>query len=323
MSLKRVLREPLLHFVVLGAVLFVAYRLVATPGRSDRREEITITQGQIDSLVSGFSKAWRRPPTPEELRGLVRDYVQEEVYCREAKALGLDQDDTIIRRRLRQKMEFISEDLAARGEPTEEDLAKFLQAHPNSFREDARFTFRQVFLDPEKHGADLSRDAAQILTQLNVKGAAADLSSVGDPFLLDQEFSATTSVDIAKQFGPRFLEKLQASEPGRWQGPIPSGFGMHLVLVTAWTDGRLPALAEVRDAVRREAQPLCALGAKTVRADCARAADESGSRWDPIRWCHLYGPRAGHYHTDRRSPCCPIHLPRCAVTPRDDASTPA
>jgi len=252
LSPTRVLREPLLHFIVLGAALFVAYSLVATPDRSERRGEITVTQGQIDNLVSGFSKAWRRPPTPEELRGLIRDHVQEEVYCREAMALGLDKDDTIIRRRLRQKMEFISEDLAARGEPTDVELASFLRLHPESFREPSQFTFRQIFLDPEKHGANLARDAAQIIDQLNRAGAAADTTTFGDPFLLDSEFSAATSVDISKQFGPRFLQSLQSIEPGRWQGPIPSGFGVHLVLVTTRVEGGMPALAEIRDVVRRE-----------------------------------------------------------------------
>jgi len=250
--MKRVLHEPLVHFLVLGAVLFVAYRLVSTPGRSEGRGEITVTQGQIDNLISGFSKAWRREPTPDELAGLIRDHVQEEVYCREAIALGLDKDDTIIRRRLRQKMEFISEDLAAQGEPSEAELAGFLRTHSDSFRSEPRFTFRQVFLDPEKHGANLARDAAQILSQLNRAHSGADAAAAGDPFLLDSEFTSMTSGDMTRQFGPRFLTRLQALEPGRWQGPVESGFGVHLVLVTERIEGRMPALAEVRDAVRRE-----------------------------------------------------------------------
>lgn len=252
LSIKRVLHEPLVHFLVLGMLLFVAYRLVSPPGSSEARGEIIVTQGQIDNLISGFSKAWRRAPTPDELAGLIRDHVQEEIYCREAMALGLDKDDTVIRRRLRQKMEFISEDLAADREPSDAELAAFLTTHPDSFRSEPRFTFRQVFLDPEKHGVMLAHDAAQILSQLNGAGSDADPAAAGDPFLLDSAFTSITSGDIARQFGPRFLARVKDLEPGRWQGPVESGFGMHLVLVTERVDGRMPALAEVRDAVRRE-----------------------------------------------------------------------
>ena len=166
-------REPLVHFLLLGAVLFIAYGLVSKPGPTDGPGKITVTQGQIENLVSGFAKAWQRPPTSEELAGLVRDLVREEVYCREAMTLGLDKDDTVIRRRLRQKMEFISDDIAAMPEPTDADLNAYLQAHKARFRSEQTFTFTQVYLDPEKHGENLARDIAALLARLNRTGGQA------------------------------------------------------------------------------------------------------------------------------------------------------
>jgi len=250
--MKQFFKEPLLHFLLLGSVLFVAYSVMQKPGRSDMPGEIVVTQGQIEHLAAGFAKTWQRPPSPEELAGLVRDRVREEIYYREAMAMGLDKDDTIIRRRLRQKMEFISNDIAARSEPTDADLNAYLQAHPDAFRIEPRFTFNQVYLNPQKHGEHLARDAAQLLAQLNRAGDKADFAARGDAFLLAHQFTDLTTSEVAKQFGETFAVKLRELAPGQWQGPVESGYGVHLVFVSERTDVRLPALGEVRDTVRRE-----------------------------------------------------------------------
>lgn len=250
--MKRILREPLVHFLLLGAVLFIAYGLVSKPGSSDRPGKIIVTQGQIDQLASGFAKTWQRPPTTEELAGLVRDLVREEVYCREAMAMGLDKDDSVIRRRLRQKLEFISDDVAAIREPTDADLNAYLQSHPDRFRVEQRFTFSQVYLDPAKHGENLARDIAELLVQLNRAGGQANALALGDSFLMEHTFTATPTSEIAKEFGEKFAAKLGELSPGTWQGPVESGYGAHLVFVSERTEGRVPALAEVRDDVRRE-----------------------------------------------------------------------
>ncbi len=251
-TMKQILREPLMHFLLLGAGLFIAYGLMAKPGSSDGPGEIIVTRGQIEHLVDGFTKAWQRLPTPEELAGLVQDRVREEVYCREAMAMGLDKDDTIIRRRPRQKLEFISDDIAAMAEPTDADLNAYFQKHPGTFRVPQLFTFSQVYLNPEKHGENLTRDTAQLLAQLNQAGGKAGISALGDPFLLERQFAAVPGSEVAKQFGEKFAAKLSGLAPGQWQGPVESGYGVHLVLVSERTEGRLPALAEVRAAVRHE-----------------------------------------------------------------------
>jgi len=250
--MKNLLREPLLHFLLLGAGLFIAYGLVSKPGSSDAAGKIVVTVGQVENLAAGFARTWQRPPTDKEMAGLVRDRVREEVYYREAIALGLDKDDTVIRRRLRQKMEFVSDDIAAQAEPTDADLSAYLQAHADTFRVEQRFTFRQVYLNPGKHRANLAGDVAQLLAQLKQSGDKADVSALGDAFLLGYDFTALSVGEIAKLFGETFPAKLRGLRPGQWQGPVESGYGVHLVKVSERSEGRLPALADVRDVVRRE-----------------------------------------------------------------------
>jgi hypothetical protein len=249
--MKRLIREPFLHFLLLGVLIFIAHRFLSKRV-DDWPRRIVITQGQITSIIVGFSRTWQRPPTREELEGLIRDRVREEVYYREALAMGLDRDDTIIRRRLQQKLEFVTDDIAAVAEPTDVQLTEYLKTHAESFRADRRLTFSQVYLDPSKHGDHLGQDADQLLVQLRRQGRDVDLSSLGDAFLLERRFEATPNTEIAKQFGEKFAAKLADVPIGQWFGPVESGYGMHLVFVEERTEGRLPELAEVRDAVHRE-----------------------------------------------------------------------
>jgi hypothetical protein len=169
---RKLLREPLLHFLVLGALFFAGYEWMnhgePEPGR------IVVTQGRIDNLKASFSRVCQQPPTPSETDGLIRDYIREEVLAREAKTLGLDLDDTVIRRRLRQKMEFIATDLALPVEPTEAELEGFLATHPDLFRVEPRFTVRQIYLNPGQRGDALQRDIVRLLAELNRPGAKAD-----------------------------------------------------------------------------------------------------------------------------------------------------
>jgi len=249
--LKKLAREPLVHFLVLGALLFAVYGLLnrnsePVPG------QIVVSQGQLASMMESFTRTRQRPPTREEWEGLVRARVREEVYYREALALGLDKDDLIIRRRLQQKMEFVSDDIASQAQPTDAELNAYLQAHPDKFRLEQQFTFRQLYLNPEKHGPNLARDAAQLLAMLNKAGGDTRFAVKGDPFVLDHNFTALPPSEISRQFGEAFVTKLGGLQPGHWQGPIESSFGLHLVFISERTESRLPALAEVRDAVRRE-----------------------------------------------------------------------
>jgi hypothetical protein len=250
--MKRILGEPLLHFLLLGAGVFLAYGLLSKPGNGSAPGKIVVTVGQVEHLAAGFARTWQRPPTDAELKGLIDDWVREEIATREAMALGLDRDDTVIRRRLRQKFEFVSDDIAAQTEPTDADLNAYLQAHAESFRVEPRFTFSQVYFDPAKHGAHLARDVAHVLAQLKQAHGKADISALGDSFLLEPTLQSMPTGEIGKQFGEEFASKLGGLSTGQWQGPVESGYGTHLILVSERTEGHLPELAEARDVVRRE-----------------------------------------------------------------------
>ena len=247
----KLLREPLLHFLLLGASIFAVHGLVSEHS-AGRPGEIVVTQGKVENLVIGFTRTWQRPPSEQELQGLVRDYVREEAAYRKALALGLDRDDSIVRRRLRQKLEFISDSLVSQKEPTDADLQTYLTSHPEQFKTQSVFTFSQVYLSPQLHRDHLRRDVARTFAQLQRTGSQVDLTSVGDPFVLEQYFKKIPADEIKKMFGDQFEAGLEAIEPGQWNGPVQSGYGLHLVFVSERTEAHLPVLADVRDEVRRE-----------------------------------------------------------------------
>jgi len=249
--MKKLLSEPLGHFLLLGAAIFLAYSLVSK-GASDTPGKIVITQGQLASMVEVFALTWQRQPTSDEVKGLVRDRVREELYYREAIARGLEKDDTVIRRRLRQKLEFLTDDVGARAQPTDDELNAYLRTHPDKFRTEQKFTFRQLYLDPKKHGENIARDAAQLLAKLNQTAADTDIAAMGDPFLLEYSFITVPTSEVAKQFGEKFTTILGRLSLGRWQGPVESSYGVHLVAVSERTNSSTPTLADVREAVRRE-----------------------------------------------------------------------
>jgi len=251
--MKRLLREPLLHFLVIGAGLFLLYGLL-NRGQSDAPREIVISEARVEALAGNFATVWMRPPTAVELKGLIDDYVAEEVYYREAVAMGLDQDDTVIRRRLRQKMEFISEDVAAATEPTEAQLQAYLEQHADKFALPATLTFQQVYLSPERRREAVRADAEKLLAELQAGRGPADPTEAGDATLLPATMEAASPQVIVNTFGEEFARQIDEAAVGQWSGPIESGFGLHLVKVSERVAGSAPSLAEIRPIVLREWQ---------------------------------------------------------------------
>ncbi|MGH9369209.1 MAG: peptidyl-prolyl cis-trans isomerase [Thermoanaerobaculia bacterium] len=243
--LRRLAREPLVHFLLVGgAVFLLAERLGQRP-----QQRIVVTSGEIDRLIDTFARTWQRPPTPAELRGLVENEVKDEIYYREAQRLGLDRDDQVIRRRLRMKMEFWNENAAEAREPTEQELAAFLAAHPEKFRQPERVSFRQVYVSPSRRGNRTKADAARLLKQLR---RGTDPAAMGDPLPLPDSLESTPPDEVGRLFGEAFAASLAELPVGAWEGPVESGYGLHLVRIEARTPATAPSLASLRDAVVRE-----------------------------------------------------------------------
>jgi len=251
----RFLREPLLHFLLIGAGLFLLFGWRSGPAippggpSGPQATRIVVNQSDIVQIVATFTRTWQRPPTKEEAKSLVEDIVRNEIYYREALAIGLDRDDAVIRRRMRQKMEFILEDISAMAEPTDEDLQSFLKKHSERYLVDPQVSFKHIYVNAAKRGKNAESDARQILSRIN---EGVDPDTVGDPFLLDAEIRLSPVWDIRKQFGEEFTRSLLELKPAKWTGPVRSGFGLHLVLVTKRVGGRLPDLKEVREKVKQD-----------------------------------------------------------------------
>jgi len=247
-TLGRMLREPLLHFFVLGAGLFALFAWLRGP-LAAAPERIHVETARIEQLALGFERTWQRPPTQEELAGLVDEFVREEILYREALALGLDRDDTIVRRRMRQKLEFLSEDIAPVAEPDDAALVRQLTEHADAYRIEPQVALRQVFVSRDRRGDAASGHAQVLLARLSADPGADE---AGDASLLPASLPLAPLAEVARVFGSAFAEEVVKLAPGRWSGPVESGFGLHLVFVEQRVEGRAPALDEVRDAVRND-----------------------------------------------------------------------
>ena len=236
-------KSPLLHFVVLGAAAFLLHGLLRGSGVSDSKR-IEVTPGQVERLRAQFEAQWRRSPTEEELEGLVDAWVREEILYREALALGLDEEDTVVRRRLAQKMELFADDLATRAEPTPEELSRYYEAHREDYTLPARVSFSQIYFSADRRGDRAEADARKALKDPD--------SEEGDPFMLPRGFPSRTEREVRDLFGDGFARALFALEPGAWHGPIRSSYGFHLVFVRARAEARVLPLPDVVDRVRSD-----------------------------------------------------------------------
>ncbi|NOD75863.1 MULTISPECIES: peptidyl-prolyl cis-trans isomerase [unclassified Ruegeria] len=235
----RVLREPFLHFLLMGAGIFVLFALVGS--NEPDSEAIDITQTDIEALERQFEAIWRRKPDGEELDALITNLVLEEVLVREARALRMDEQDPIVRNRLRQKMEFIATSAAGAASPTQEDLQEVYRAHSEEFRTPSQIAFEQVVLDPAF--------AAQAETTLIALNDGRKPEGLRNLTLLPSEVPLAPTVRIDGVFGTGFATALEPLPDGLWAGPVQSGYGLHLVRVTDRTPAELPDLADVEDKV--------------------------------------------------------------------------
>ncbi len=250
--MKRLLREPLVHFLLLGALLFGVYAYVDRgAGSGERSTQIRLSYDDFAQMVLLFQSQWRRDPTPEELKRLVENRVQEEVLYREGLALGLDKDDTIVKRRMAQKMQFLAEDVAAAHEPSPAELRTFYDANRERFAAPPRVSFRHLYFSPDRRGARAHDDAAAALASLAGQPEDSKLAaSLADPFMFQEYYRDRAPESLGKEFGPKFALAVPQLTPGAWRGPVESGYGWHLVFVDTLIPGRVPAFEEIEGDVK-------------------------------------------------------------------------
>lgn len=245
--MRKILTEPLVHFLFIGMALFVLYHVVSPGDKSGR--EIVVTQATLNLLSQRHAAVWLRPPTPEELQNLVDSYIREQILYREGVAYGLDQDDPVIQRRVMQKLEVLSEETSSLTAPTDAELEEYLRKNAASYAQSPVFDYQQVMFDPVRHGASLESELNAALAALNAGG---DPAKLGDSSLLPAQGIAVPLDRLVREYGDEFANAVAALPPGSWQGPVRSGFGVHLVRVDNRIEARAVNLAEVREAVERD-----------------------------------------------------------------------
>jgi hypothetical protein len=246
----KLLREPLVHFLFIGAAIYLLYGAFAEPVPEEDDKTIVVSAGEIEWMQTAWQKRWNRPPTAQEFDGLIQQYIRETVLYREALTMGLNQHDQVIRRRLAQKLEFLAKDLVALTPPTDEELQTYFDTHRDRYQEPARYTFTQVFIDPDKRGDTTLDDARAIKATLIAQGDAIEnAGALGDDFMLQNYYPQKEQAEIQKLFGSGFAESLVDLSPGQWHGPVLSGYGTHLVYVSNISEPPPPVFAEVRERV--------------------------------------------------------------------------
>jgi peptidyl-prolyl cis-trans isomerase C len=251
-AIKRWLREPLLHFLLIGIALFAVYAY-AHRGRGgiESPRQIALTLDDLRQMDMYFESQWHRQPTPAEFQAMVEDRVREEVLYREALAMGLDKDDTIVKRRMAQKMQFLAEDVAAAHEPSTAELKAWFEKNSNKFALPSRYSFRHLYFSPDKRGKKAQEDATKTLGKIAGQPEDSKLAvSLADRFMFQDYYGDRAPEALAKEFGPQFVVALEKLKPGSWQGPIESGYGWHLVFVDTVIPGRIPAFEEMEPDVK-------------------------------------------------------------------------
>lgn len=242
------LREPLFHFLIAGGIIFALFSWSGNAVDASSRH-IVVDEEQVKRLASSWSQTWRRPPTDAELDGLIRDYIKEEVYYREAKRLGLDQDDVIVRRRLRSKMEFLATSEAENMVPSDAILQAWLDKYPARYATDPVVSFDSVYIESDDTDDAARNRALDMLAQLR---QGRDPATLSDPISLPREMEAASQNSIRQQFGDDFATAILSLPKAQWSGPIQSGFGLHLVRIRQIDASRKPALAEVRQRLEND-----------------------------------------------------------------------
>jgi len=246
--MKKLFREPLLHFILIGGLLFIVFNIVHNS--NDNSKEIIIDQSDLERMVNTWELQWKRKPTAKELTNLLKTDVKQEVLYLEALEMNLDHNDEIIKRRLSQKMEFLSKDLASITEPTDKDLIDYFEANSEKYLTPYIYSFYQVLFTQDKSGADYKEKAQSVLKN-NATASLTEMKLKSDSFIFSNEFTNTSGTGLSREFGSDFSKGLQQLPDNTWTGPVKSGFGVHLVFITKRQIPKIPDFNSVREDVFR------------------------------------------------------------------------
>lgn len=245
----RAVREPLLQFLAIALILFAANHFIHGDVVRPSGDRITISQGRVRQIAESYRLLAGRLPSRAELQALVDDFADEEIAYREAIAIGLDADDTIVRRRMRQKLEFMAEDAEASEEPTTTQLAAWLTEHASDYRVPQRISFRQMMLSADVRGTQATADATALLNRLR---AGADPTGAGDSSMLPSALPPTTQQGVARLFGDEFAAAVFARAEEGWFGPVASPLGAHVVIILSREPAHDPMLTDIRGRLRSD-----------------------------------------------------------------------
>ena len=249
----RVLKEPLLHFLLLGILIYLLYAFFGRDKSSEESEIVVISQGEIEWLETNWQQLWNRPPTPDERQALIDEHAREKVLYQVALDMGLDKEDVIIRRRMVQKIEFLGADLLQPDEPTDEEVRKYYEENKATYQLPDLISLSHIYFDPDKRADRTLKDAEKVLSLLYSKAISnIEISDYGDRFMLQQNYSKRTQQEIQKLFGSGFSDTVFRLETGKWHGPVLSGYGTHLVYIDEHVRSQPVGWEPVKDRVKAD-----------------------------------------------------------------------
>jgi len=250
---KRFFGEPLVQFLLIGGCIYGAFALFGAPEENAGENRVHVDAARLESMISQWESRWKRPPTRQEIEGLIESYVKEEILYRQAVTMGLNEDDPITRRRMAQKLEFLTSDLASAAQPAEGELEQYFADNEATYRAPDQVTFSQVYFNPDDRKNTTIEDAKAELEKLRAaeKPDPATLEA-GDRSMVKSHFASADQTDITRQMGGGFAESVMELEPGQWHGPVLSGYGVHLVYVFEAEKGAVPELTAVNDKVLQD-----------------------------------------------------------------------
>jgi hypothetical protein len=244
--MRNLLNKPPVRIVLLGVLVAAAFLLAKGPPVTDSSRRVVITGADLLQQRAAFMRTWQREPTADELRGALEKHIRQEVLYREALARGYDRDDLVVRRVMQQKMEFLAASQATQEPPTEEEVEAYFALRQERYRLSAVLSFSQIYLSADQRGAGVEQAAIDLLARLRAEDPDPDaLASWGDTIMLDISYAGQTEREVSVAFGEVFAEALVRLPIGEWQGPVSSGYGLHLVKVTEREESRVPEWQEV------------------------------------------------------------------------------